>query len=194
MLYERIIKASSNEGDVVPDPFCGCATTLIAAERLERQWVGIDIWAAAHEVVIERLTQEGLADPAGDKRGRLFTFGNIHYSRDTSLRTDSGDSAAPYLRTKVRVKELEGRRWTRAEMYEYLIEQHGSVCQGCDRKFDDQRYLELDHNTPRSDGGINHISNRILLCGPCNRAKSNMLTLTGLRRLNKNNGWMALGR
>ena len=43
-LYERIIRASSNEGDVVLDPFCGCATTLIAAERLSRQWVGIDIW------------------------------------------------------------------------------------------------------------------------------------------------------
>ena len=37
-LLERIIKASSNEGDVVLDPFCGCATTLVAADRLDRQW------------------------------------------------------------------------------------------------------------------------------------------------------------
>ena len=44
---------------------------------------------------------------------------------------------------------------------------------------------------PRSDGGINHISNRLLLCGPCNRAKSNTLTLSGLQRLNQKNGWMA---
>ncbi len=43
-LYERIIEASSNEGDIVLDPFCGCATTPIAAERLKRQWVGMDIW------------------------------------------------------------------------------------------------------------------------------------------------------
>ncbi len=42
-LYERIIQASSNEGDIVLDPFCGCATTLVAAERLKRCWVGIDI-------------------------------------------------------------------------------------------------------------------------------------------------------
>ena len=42
-LLERIIKASSNEGNVVFDPFCGCATTLHAAQKLNRQWIGIDI-------------------------------------------------------------------------------------------------------------------------------------------------------
>ena len=42
-LYERIIIASSNPGDWVLDPFCGCATTPVAAERLGRQWVGMDI-------------------------------------------------------------------------------------------------------------------------------------------------------
>ena len=51
--------------------------------------------------------------------------------------------------------------------------------------------LELDHNRPRSDGGWNHITNRVLLCGPCNRVKSNTYTLSGLRRLNQRNGWMA---
>lgn len=47
-LLERIIKASSNEGDLVFDPFCGCATTLEAAHRLNRRWIGIDI--AIHAV------------------------------------------------------------------------------------------------------------------------------------------------
>ena len=42
-LLERIIKASSNEGDIVLDPFCGCATACVAADRLNRKWVGIDI-------------------------------------------------------------------------------------------------------------------------------------------------------
>ena len=42
-LIERIIRASSNEGDIVLDPFCGCATTCVAAELLGRQWVGIDV-------------------------------------------------------------------------------------------------------------------------------------------------------
>ena len=87
--------------------------------------------------------------------------------------------------------EPDGPHMSRAEMYEYLLAQHGQRCQGCDRVFDDPRYLELDHNTPRSDGGLNHITNRVLLCGPCNRAKSNTYTLSGLRRLNRANGWMA---
>lgn len=79
---------------------------------------------------------------------------------------------------------------SRIDMYTHLLSQKGCKCQGCDRTFDDPRYLDLDHNTPRSDGGINHISNRILLCGPCNRTKSNTLTLTGLRRKNKREGFM----
>ena len=61
----------------------------------------------------------------------------------------------------------------------------------CDRVFDDPRYLQLDHNTSRSDGGLNPITNRVLLCGPCNQAKSNIYTLPGLRRLNKKQAWMA---
>lgn len=42
-LLERIINASSNEGDVILDPFCGCGTTIAAAEKLNRKWIGIDV-------------------------------------------------------------------------------------------------------------------------------------------------------
>lgn len=52
-LLKRIICVSSNAGDVVLDPFCGCATTLIAAEALERQWVGIDISAHTADLVLK---------------------------------------------------------------------------------------------------------------------------------------------
>ena len=41
-LYERIIAASTNEGDIVLDPFCGSGTTLLAAQRLGRKWIGVD--------------------------------------------------------------------------------------------------------------------------------------------------------
>lgn len=82
---------------------------------------------------------------------------------------------------------------TRAEMLGILLERNGMVCQGCDRTFDDARYLELDHNAPRSSGGINHISNRVLLCGPCNKVKSNIYTLEGLRKENAKRGYMAGG-
>ena len=59
-LYERIIEASSNPGDVVLDPFCGSGTTLVAAERLGRGWIGIDSNASAVETATGRLGAEVL--------------------------------------------------------------------------------------------------------------------------------------
>ncbi|MEW6338263.1 MAG: DNA methyltransferase [Acidobacteriota bacterium] len=57
-LLERIIAASSNPGDVVMDPFCGCGTALVAAERMGRKWIGIDITYLAINEVIHRLRTE----------------------------------------------------------------------------------------------------------------------------------------
>lgn len=54
-LLERIIAASSNEGDVILDPFCGCGTSVEAAERMKRQWVGIDVTHYAVTLIEARL-------------------------------------------------------------------------------------------------------------------------------------------
>ena len=54
-LLERIISASSNPGDVVLDAFCGCGTALVAAQRLDRRWIGIDISPTACRVMADRL-------------------------------------------------------------------------------------------------------------------------------------------
>ena len=79
-LLERIIKSSSNPGDVVFDPFCGCATTLVAADRLQRSWVGIDISSKAAELVVERIkADQGL-------------FPEIVHRDDYPKRTDMGDT------------------------------------------------------------------------------------------------------
>ena len=79
-LLERIIKASSNPGDVVFDPFCGCATTLVAADRLQRSWVGIDISSKAAELVVKRIkADQGL-------------FPEIVRRDDYPKRTDMGDT------------------------------------------------------------------------------------------------------
>jgi DNA modification methylase len=75
-LLHRIIKASSNEGDLVLDPFCGCATTCVAAQQLNRKWIGIDIEKQAASVLVERL---------GDDAGLFTDF--IHRS-DIPQRTD----------------------------------------------------------------------------------------------------------
>jgi adenine specific DNA methylase Mod len=55
-LLERILKASSNEGDVVLDPFCGCGTTVQVAQRLSRRWIGIDITHLAIGLIKKRLS------------------------------------------------------------------------------------------------------------------------------------------
>ena len=61
-LLERIINASSNPGDLVLDPFCGCGTTIDAAEKLGRKWIGIDITQLATSLIKNRLR-----DTYGDK-------------------------------------------------------------------------------------------------------------------------------
>ena len=56
-LLERIITASSNEGDIVLDAYCGCGTTIAVAERLNRQWIGIDITYQSISVILKRIEE-----------------------------------------------------------------------------------------------------------------------------------------
>jgi len=65
-LLERIVKASSNKDDVVLDPFCGCGTTVAVAQKLGRQWIGIDITYLAIDVIAKRLESSGF------KKGVVF--------------------------------------------------------------------------------------------------------------------------
>ena len=141
-LLERIIAASSNPGDVVLDPFCGCATALIAAEKLTRQWVGIDISPLAVKLVRSRLRREV----------PLFTQDAIDRD-DVPLRTDLVDEVREYIDEK---RLLYGRQEGR--------------CSGCRVHFE-TRNLEVDHVIPRAKGGPDHITNYQLLCGSCNRRK-----------------------
>ena len=78
-LLDRIIKASSNPGDVVLDPFCGCATACVSAESLGRQWIGIDLSEVAATLVESRL------------RDQFGIFAEVHHRRDIPRRTDLGD-------------------------------------------------------------------------------------------------------
>ena len=60
-LLEMIIGASSNRGDIVLDPFCGCGTTLVAAHRLDRKWIGIDVSSEACRLMEARLNKLGVS-------------------------------------------------------------------------------------------------------------------------------------
>ena len=85
-LLERIIKASSNEGDVVLDPFCGCATTCIASEKLNRQWIGIDISHEAYKLVEKRLGKE-VANPEDLTQHQI----KVGFQASPPKRTDIND-------------------------------------------------------------------------------------------------------
>ena len=88
-LLERIIEASSNPGDLVLDPFCGCATTLVAADRLRRKWAGIDLSPLAISLVNDRIAE----DRADKKRGTVIGGGLFRATALTAppARTDLGD-------------------------------------------------------------------------------------------------------
>ena len=142
-LLERIIKASSNEGDIVLDPFCGCATACVAAENLGRRWIGIDISSKAVELVNMRLQQS---------MGDLFHNRLVTARTDIPRRTDI-DAPVPYRQNKhVLFGQQEGR------------------CNGCRSEFP-FRILEVDHVIPQRVGGQDNIENLQLLCAHCNRVK-----------------------
>ena len=170
-LYERIIKASSSGNDVVLDPFAGCATTCVAAERLGRQWIGIDINAEATGVIRDRLQSEVTGSLAWDTL--------VKTPKKPPKRTDGGAPAAPELR--VISRKRNARRWSVKEVREILLGEDGLRCQGCGWEPPYPDYLQIDHKKPRSLGGADERDNYTLLCDPCNRFKSNKLTLTELR-------------
>ena len=141
-LLRHIIKTSSHRDDVVLDPFCGCATTCVAADDLGRDWVGIDISPKAAELVVDRIS------------GRQGLYRNIVHREDIPARTDLG-----------RI-----RRYNSTANRTYLYGKQGGDCAGCGTHFEKQ-HLEVDHIISRNKGGTDHKENLQLLCSSCNRRK-----------------------
>ena len=77
-LLDRILLSSSNPGDMILDPFCGCATACVAAEKRERHWVGIDLSPVAASLVVNRLRDE------------MGLFFDLNHRTDIPRRTDLG--------------------------------------------------------------------------------------------------------
>ena len=141
-LLDRVVRAGSNEGDLILDPFCGCATTLVAADRLQRRWAGIDLSPLAIKLVDERIAAD---------RGDM-PWGGANALTDPPVRTDLG--------------ELPNYRTHRHRLYG---EQEGE-CAGCGTHFP-FRVMDVDHILPKSRGGTDHPDNLQLLCSGCNRSK-----------------------
>ena len=179
-LYKRMIEASSNPGDIVLDPFAGCATTCVAAEQLERKWIGVDLDNEAGQVIVDRLQREV---------NESMAWGTIvNVQNAAPARTDDGKPAAPELilepsspkQPKLSTKDAKAQ----------LIDEHGSVCFGCGWVPPYVDHLQVDHKQPKDLKGKNVITNLGLLCGPCNLLKGAKYSLAELREIRIDEGRM----
>lgn len=148
---ERIIKASSNSGDIVLAPFCGCATTLVAAENLGRQWVGIDKVKQAAKEVKKRMIKMG---GGTEDIWRTVKIRDMRKSLASLQRDEWGKLPPPRTHAKRLYGEQDGK------------------CKSCGCHQVTVRNLEVDHIVPKSKEGTDHESNLQLLCGACNNSKS----------------------
>ena len=153
-LLERVIKASSNPGDLVLDPFCGCATACIASEKLGREWIGIDIVPQAAQVLTDRAKRE-LQIPLTDDDGNGWEDWTPFIRTARPRRTDD--------------RNLHGPTDPRSNKELLYATQQGK-CLGCEYDLP-LHVLTIDHITPRSKGGLDSIRNLQLLCHSCNAIK-----------------------
>ena len=167
-LLKRIIQSSSREGDVVLDPFCGCATACIAAESLGRQWIGMDVSPVAFELVKKRLLKDlqimvKNRRQSGDneilrlqtKNNGAVDKGEAHHRTIPPQRSDG---------VKLDIKGGHGK------VRDQLFAIQGGYCNGCGVSFPKVNF-EIDHITPRLFGGLDMPTNLQLLCGACNKTK-----------------------
>ena len=202
-LYKRIIELATVPGDWVLDPFCGCATTPIAAELLKRNWVGIDRRTDAEGHILNRLLYtSNRADSQRfipfDKKAKTFDPDRLQEARnliasmnfvftDIPPEPTTPVENVPVLKTVAGVETLRKNRYTYAEMKDILIKLFDAICWGCgytpqvSHLHDPKDYLELDHIDPVAGGGSNELTNRALLCAPCNRFKSDSKTLLAVQ-------------
>jgi hypothetical protein len=107
-LLDRIIQASSNENDIVLDAFCGCGTALVAAQKLKRQWIGIDISPTACRVMAKRLKDKRVCGLPEDED--LWAIGRGFIVRDLPLTEKRLHDYPPFEFENWAVIALGGRK------------------------------------------------------------------------------------
>ena len=167
-LLERIVAASSNRGDVVLDPFCGCATACIAAEKLGRKWIGMDVSPIAFDMVKDRLLKDLKIAVKNRRQSGDNEILRLQTKNNGSV--DKGEAhhrTIPPQRSDGVKLDIKGRR---TEVRDRLFVIQSGFCNGCGIHFPKQIF-DIDHITPRLFGGLDMPTNLQLLCGACNRTK-----------------------
>lgn len=183
-LYSRIILASTNPGDVVFDPFCGCATTLVAAENAGRQWIRIDRHPEAEKQVVQQLnngTETETQDELGKDWGRRVII----------INTDEKDRNGKFISQKklpIARTDLNATILYKKYFNDLYANQNG-MCNECGRHVD-KHIAHIDHKVPRIKGGQDHFGNLQILCSGCNTLKGNR-TMAWLMKTLKERGLMA---
>lgn len=195
-LYRRMIEASSNAGDLVLDPFAGCATTCVAAEQLDRQWIGIDLSLKARGITLERLRKEAGAGTFWEQEVHMLTTADlpplpegITAALSTPQLPERQQRRLPrgykpeHVRPYLAAREAAGT--SRAKYGELNI-----ACQGCGHIPPRLDYQDVDHIVPQAKEGANAWANFCLLCPPCNRRKAHKLDIDELRAAVRAEGLM----
>ena len=189
-LYERLVAAFSNPGDLVLDPFCGCGTTLKAAKTLGREWVGCDnnetakpkilaLFAGKKKKDMQRMFPSVIDDHLKNE--------GVQFVDTCPVRTDDEveetEKVVPKL-GPIYYRPTTKPLFSRDAIKALLLGRCGKVCWGCGDKFvdgvrDGAEHAQVDHINP--DETLN-LTNAAILCGACNRQKGNSLTLAGLRK------------
>ena len=155
-LIRPLIKVSSNPGDLVLDPFCGCATACVAAELEQRQWIGIDLCEEAETITKYRLDESVSTDLEARTKGVKINV--------------IKQEPKPYVPTeKGGLITLPGTYPAQENINKLYGNQRGD-CPGCGNHYR-VKDMHIDHITSKSKGGGDEIENSQLLCGHCNSTK-----------------------
>lgn len=193
-LAARIIEAASNEGDLVLDPFAGCAYTAVAAESLKRRWMACDISPRALTVMRRQFAKKGWAidgvTPEGQLAGTEALSVTVRGPEEVPERDHDADPVPAPKPLPVRKYKRPTSDMPKSEMKDLLGRESEWMCWACGyatltRSGDvvpSGEHFHLDHIEPRSQGGSHRVHNMALLCAPCNTAKgSDRVPLKDLR-------------
>ena len=167
-LLERIIKASSNKGDIVLDPFCGCGTACVAATNLGRQWIGIDQHPKAGVIMQDRMKKDAKLAPEWGGVKILLEKDAAKLPKRTDV--------APFKKDERTKRTIYERQKGKCASGEFCLN-------GTDAK--PINFMDFDRKLSGKRGGGYTWDNVQLLCRTCNGSKGKKTWNTFIRELKR---------